>query len=190
MTRLWIHLIHGLCVCWRRPPADRFSQATTSLYKLRGLLLTAQQQQAGAAAAAADTASAPPPWVAAMAAPDASWRVEEAKLLWAQGQQDTAVQLARSLLGAGAGPAAAAPPLQHAYLRTLTAKWLSCTRSDSPSTVLSLMQVRWWGGGPRSQVACRKQPAPRGVAPPFLPWIPPPPSCPLYVGIPHAGQPP
>lgn len=34
-----------------------------------------------------------------MSAPDASWRVEEAKLLWAQGQQDTAVAVARSLLG-------------------------------------------------------------------------------------------
>ena len=32
--------------------------------------------------------------------------------------------------------------MQHAYLRSLTAKWLSRTRSDSPSTVLSLMQAR------------------------------------------------
>lgn len=31
--------------------------------------------------------------------------------------------------------------MQHAYLRALAAKWLSRTRSDSPSTVLSLMQV-------------------------------------------------
>ena len=31
--------------------------------------------------------------------------------------------------------------MQRAYLRILTAKWLSCTRSDSPSAVLSLMQV-------------------------------------------------
>jgi hypothetical protein len=37
--------------------------------------------------------------------------------------------------------------MQHAYLRSLTAKWLSRTRSDSPSAVLSLMQVSWpWGG--------------------------------------------
>lgn len=86
-----------------------------------------------------------------MAAPDASWRLEEAKLLWAQGQQDTAVQLARSLLatqqgaqaaaGGGANGSGAGDSLQHAYLRSLTAKWMSCTRSDSPSMVLSLMQV-------------------------------------------------
>lgn len=141
-----------------------------------------------------------------MVGPDASWRVEEAKLLWAQGQRDTAVALARSLLGArhaGAGrrlqaaalqrlrgtqgqswqgfgvccllsmpprcvgicsqpPAPLLPcrthqhggssgsdpeaAMQYAYLRSLTAKWLSCTRSDSPSTVLSLMQARLGAG--------------------------------------------
>lgn len=73
--------------------ADHFAQATTSLYKLRGLL----QQQAP-----------PSAWAQAMSAPDASWRVEEAKLLWAQGQQDTAVQLARTLLGARSVPCCAA----------------------------------------------------------------------------------
>lgn len=72
---------------------DNFAQATTSLYKLRGLL-----QQAGGPAEVGS-----PAWARAMSAPDASWRVEEAKLLWAQGQQDTAVQLARSLLGARCG---------------------------------------------------------------------------------------
>ena len=41
--------------------------------------------------------------------------------------------------GSGGSTAAA---MQHAYLRSLTAKWLSRTRSDSPSTVLSLMQAR------------------------------------------------
>ena len=97
----------AFCTCWRacrplaaatcsplRPscslPADHYAQATTSLYKLRGLL----QQAAGGAGEAA------PAWAQAMSAADAGWRVEEAKLLWAQGQQDTAVQLARSLLGA------------------------------------------------------------------------------------------
>lgn len=47
-------------------------------------------------------------------------------------------------LGGGSGGGAA---MQAAYLRSLTAKWLSCTRSDSPSTVLSLMQVGGWVGG-------------------------------------------
>ncbi|KAL4452130.1 hypothetical protein ABPG75_007792 [Micractinium tetrahymenae] len=118
---------------------DHFAQATTSLYKLRSLLLAQQ-------AAAADGGSEAPAWVQRMAGGDASWRVEEAKLLWAQGQQDTAVALARSLLGArpqqqgGGSGSAAAAAMQHAYLRSLTAKWLACTRSDSPSTVLSLMQ--------------------------------------------------
>ncbi len=45
------------------------------------------------------------------------------------------------------GPAPqAGDGMQHAYLRSLTAKWLSRTRSDSPSTVLSLMQARRCGG--------------------------------------------
>ena len=118
------------------PPrtTDHYAQATTSLYRLRALL----QRQAGGAGAG---------WAQALAAPDACWRVEEAKLLWAQGQRDTAVQLARSLLGAGAarqgggGGGGGGGALQHAYLRSLTAKWLSRTRSDSPSSVLSLMQA-------------------------------------------------
>lgn len=118
-------------------PADHYAQATTSLYKLRGLLQQ-QQQQPGSGGSA-------PAWAAAMSAPDASWRVEEAKLLWTQGQQDTAVQLARSLLGVHAAAAAQQASsdgggMQRAYLRALTAKWLSCTHSDSPSSVLSLMQ--------------------------------------------------
>lgn len=74
--------------------ADHYAQATTSLYKLRGLL-----QQAAAGGAGSGDAAAPA-WALAMSVPDASWRVEEAKLLWEQGQQDTAVQLARNLLGA------------------------------------------------------------------------------------------
>lgn len=73
--------------------ADHFAQATTSLHRLRRLLLAQQ-------AAASNGGRTAPGWVLAMAGPDASWRTEEAKLLWAQGQQDTAVALARSLLGA------------------------------------------------------------------------------------------
>ena len=82
--------VHGPPLKLLPPSADHFAQATTSLYQLRALLQ--------AQAAAGDGGL--PDWAAAMSAPDASWRVEEAKQLWAQGQHDTAVQLARSLLAA------------------------------------------------------------------------------------------
>ena len=86
----WLLTLRHLQPCLAPCDSDHYAHATTGLYKLRGLL----QAAAGGVDAAA------PAWALAMSAQDASWRVEEAKLLWAQGQQDTAVQLARSLLGA------------------------------------------------------------------------------------------
>lgn len=57
----------------RRPAAGHFAQATASLYRLRGLLAA---QRAGG--------EAPPEWAAAMLGPEAPWKAEEGKLLWAQ----------------------------------------------------------------------------------------------------------
>ncbi|PSC71129.1 serine threonine-kinase ATM isoform X1 [Micractinium conductrix] len=143
--------------------SDHFAQATTSLYQLRALLQ--------AQAAAGDGGL--PDWAAAMSAPDASWRVEEAKQLWAQGQHDTAVQLARSLLaarpaqstggsGSSSSDAGGDAALRSAYLRALAAKWLSRTRSESPSAVLNLMQEAadqaqgsGQGGSEAARTACR-----------------------------------
>lgn len=91
----WLLILPHQQLCLAPCDTDHYAHATTSLYKLRGLL----QAAAGGVDAAA------PAWALAMSAQDASWRVEEAKLLWAQGQQDTAVQLARSLLAARCGAA-------------------------------------------------------------------------------------
>ncbi len=58
--------------------AGHFAQATASLYKLRGLLAKQQQPQGGGGGAGM------PSWVSAMLGLDATWKAEEAKLLWAQ----------------------------------------------------------------------------------------------------------
>ena len=81
--------------------ADHCAQAATSMYRLRGLLLQQQQRaQQDEARRGGGGGRGRPGWVGAMLAPGASWQVEEAKLLWAQGQWSTAVQLARGLLAA------------------------------------------------------------------------------------------
>lgn len=63
-----------------------------------------------------------------------AWRVEEAKLLWAQGQERVAVSISQSLLPA-ARPNKQGSLLPYARLLSLTAKWLAQTRySSSPPT--------------------------------------------------------
>lgn len=61
-----------------------------------------------------------------------AWRVEEAKLLWAQGQERVAVSISKSLL-AVARLNKQANPLPYARLLSLTAKWLAQTRYSPPS---------------------------------------------------------
>ena len=60
-----------------------------------------------------------------------AWRVEEAKLLWAQGQERVAVSISKSLLAA-AKHNKQGNLLQYARLLSLTAKWLAQTRYSSP----------------------------------------------------------
>ena len=150
----------------------RHAQATASLFKLRGLLR-------GACAGGEEAA---PEWARRLAAPSASWRVEDAKLLWAQGQRDTAVHVARGLLqatappdedgspgsspggspGGSPGPAAIpAPDEARGYLQCLAAKWLAETRSESTAAVLRMMSEAVeeftddWGHSTGSALACR-----------------------------------
>ena len=56
-----------------------------------------------------------------------AWQVEEAKLLWAQGQQGVAVSMSKSLLAA-ARHNKQGNLLPYARLLSLTAKWLAQTR--------------------------------------------------------------
>jgi ataxia telangiectasia mutated family protein len=101
-----------------------FGHAAASLCRLRALL----DRGAGAA------------WAAALAAPGAGWRVEEAKLLWAQGQHDSALALARRLLRASPLPAAGPGAGDAAYLHTLAAKWMAATATEADSSILRMMQ--------------------------------------------------
>ncbi|KAK9825683.1 hypothetical protein WJX81_003257 [Elliptochloris bilobata] len=76
--------------------------------------------------------------------PDATrpWQVEQAKLLWAQGQPGMALRLARALLADerrwATGPAGAA---ERASLLSLTGKWIAQNRSEGASAVLAMMQA-------------------------------------------------
>ena len=54
-------------------------------------------------------------------------RMEEAKLLWAQGQQSMAMRVAWALLGTS-GSAAPMEKLQRSRLQSLLGKWLSLNR--------------------------------------------------------------
>lgn len=63
-------------------------------------------------------------------APNAPWRLEEAKLLWAQGQTSLALRLLHAMIDrmpAAAG-ADSAQDASHAGLLTLAGKWMAHTR--------------------------------------------------------------
>ncbi|KAL3152004.1 hypothetical protein ABBQ32_001124 [Trebouxia sp. C0010 RCD-2024] len=97
------------------------------------------------------------------APPDAAessfaWRVEEAKLLWAQGQERVAVSISQSLLPA-ARPNKQGSLLPYARLLSLTAKWLAQTRFESSSAILGSMgeaaDALVTSGMQTGRVACR-----------------------------------
>ena len=56
-----------------------------------------------------------------------AWSVEEAKLLWAQGQQAVAVRMGKSLADAAKG-SRDSDVVAYARLLSLTGKWLAETR--------------------------------------------------------------
>ena len=68
--------------------------------------------------------------LAELQSPGAAWRMEEAKLLWAQGQSGMAVRLLQAMVdGLKLHPASSAQgQIMHARLLTLTGKWLARTR--------------------------------------------------------------
>lgn len=63
-------------------------------------------------------------------APDALWRVEEAKLLWAQGQTNLALRLLHAMINRMPAQLEAddAQRASHAGLLTLAGKWMAHTR--------------------------------------------------------------
>ncbi len=117
--------------------ACQFGRATGSLMRLRNLA------QSGL--------------VPALAAPDASWRVEEAKALWARGQTDSALSSIRGLIsiknnsasqqqrldssdvsiGIGSSSQSA---LNKNYVQALAGKWMARTKTESSSAVMKLLK--------------------------------------------------
>jgi serine-protein kinase ATM len=94
--------------------------------------------------------------VPALAAPDASWRVEEAKALWARGQTDSALTTLRGLLtttesasqhdhpssGAISGIGSSSQSaLIISYVQALAGKWMARTKTESSSTVMDLLKT-------------------------------------------------
>ena len=117
--------------------AGRSSQATSSLYHLKTLLEQHKDKE----------------WCKTMLWPTAQWRVEEAKLLWSQGQQHAALSVAESLLrqnitdvgsssnSNNAAVIKAQQGLQSSYLQGLAAKWSFTTRSKSSDTILDSLTM-------------------------------------------------
>ncbi|KAL6779607.1 ATM1 [Auxenochlorella protothecoides x Auxenochlorella symbiontica] len=113
--------------------AGRHASATSALYALRML------RELGAGAAAGAIADP---------VPALTWRVEEAKVLWARGQTDVALRLAGELLAReergtadGTGNVSPARRRDTAALRLLAAKWQARARhSGSSADTLRALQ--------------------------------------------------
>ncbi|KAK9814933.1 hypothetical protein WJX73_002395 [Symbiochloris irregularis] len=77
-------------------------------------------------------------------APDAKWRLEEAKLLWTQGQTNMALRLLDAMIEhvtPGCCPEEyEAQPDSRAGLMTLQGKWMAHTRSKSPEHIMRTHQ--------------------------------------------------
>eukprot|EP00884_Botryococcus_braunii_P019002 jgi/Botrbrau1/5786/Bobra.0155s0009.1 len=120
--------------------AGRLEAAMVSVYRLHDLLNHETRSRGENV----------PEWAAKLGNPTAGWRVEEAKLLRAQGQTLLALRLCRALLEAtkshlalqgSADPQGtpAAVLLPRARLLTLTGKWLAESRSENPETISTMM---------------------------------------------------
>ena len=99
-----------------------FGQASGSLLRLRSL---------------AESGVLP-----ALAAPNASWRVEETKVLWARGQTDAALTTIRNILTSMRTISphfmGSSSVLDRPYVQALAAKWMAATRTESTFAVQEL----------------------------------------------------
>ena len=68
--------------------------------------------------------------------PHAPWHVEEAKLLWARGQADTAISLLLSMLPEAKNKKSIENPVGKGYLEALAAKWMAETQRESSSSII------------------------------------------------------
>ena len=100
--------------------AGRYAQAVSTLYQLETLLHKEKHTR----------------WAQHMLTASSGWRVEQAKLLWAQSHKDTALSLVRNLLA----DCSADISIEKSYLQCLTAKWLSKMRSESSDVIIELFK--------------------------------------------------
>lgn len=107
--------------------SGHYGQASGMIFRLRSLI---QRANVGAAGGR----------VAALAAPTAPWRVEEAKVLWARGQKEAAIATAQGLIAMRVQGRASGGPSSDAYLQTLVAKWMSITQSESSAKIVDMLR--------------------------------------------------
>ncbi len=108
-----------IAICARK--ADRNGQAFAALARFRQCI-----------------ASVRDPWVAIHRPPESSWRVEEAKTLWAQNQHDAAIMT----LGSCSIQATRSESnvVDLAYLKCILAKWLALKQRESSSDILASLK--------------------------------------------------
>ena len=109
-----------IATCARK--ADRNGQALGALSRFRQSIANLKDQT----------------WARAHRPPEASWRVEEAKTLWAQNQYDAAVMTLMSC--SMQARCSAHNVVDVAYLNCVLAKWLASTQRESSSQILKTLK--------------------------------------------------
>jgi len=104
--------------------SGRYGQSLGALTKLRHSL--AMSKHLGEA------------WGTSYLRPESTWRIEEAKVLWAQCQLDAAVMTIQSL--ATNTKTRSDNLVQVAYLKTLQAKWMASTQRESSSKIIEILK--------------------------------------------------
>ncbi len=113
-----------IAVCARK--ADRNGQALGALSRFRRSI------QSGSSSKLA--------WAKLYRLPEANWRVEEAKNLWAQNQRDAAIMtLLSNSAQCADGEVDSDNIVSVAYLNCLLAKWLAITQRESSQTILDTL---------------------------------------------------
>ena len=113
-----------IAVCARK--ADRNGQALGALSRFRRSIQSVSSNENH--------------WVKAYRLPEANWRIEEAKNLWAQNQRDAAIMtLLSNSTKCALGKIDSDNIVSVAYLNCLLAKWLAVTQRESSQTILDTL---------------------------------------------------
>ena len=113
-----------IAVCARK--ADRNGQALGALSRFRRSIQSISSSNVS--------------WAKSYRLPEANWRVEEAKNLWAQNQRDAAIMtLLSNSAQCADGTVDSDNIVSVAYLNCLLAKWLAITQRESSQTILDTL---------------------------------------------------